>query len=1114
MTVGWPAPIVEWAPGAAPLSTNPTWVDISTAVKAVNIKRGRSNELAKFSAGTCNVTLSDPAASFSSASSTKALIASPMRVRVGLGSECFRITAVGTYLLSADKAALDITGDIDVRWDGALTDWTTATDQSLLAKWNSFGVNQRSWRFYVTSAGVPTFTWSTNGTAMLTASCTAAVTTVVDNAERVRLRVTMDVNDGGGNRVIKFWYATRYLNDPLHTATEWTQLGTTVTTAGTTSIHSGSGDLTVGALVSSIVGLLGGVGDHYGVAVLSGIAGTTVAALDVTDPEQVTFGAAVTTGVDPYGNTYTRTGGTDGSFVPGYYNRFRGSVTALNPDWSVRGSQVVTMEAVDPFRQLAYTQVGSAWAATVTRLAEGAPVGWWRLSEAATEDVAVDSSTANRPALYFGTHSSTTSLVATDSNAAASWVASTSTEGAEVTGVRLPGTASSSGLLGDNAGATIALSVKPGATTQAMPIVTLSGSAGVPAMALWRTRSKAVALSVAHASTIRSLLLANSSADATFPSGSAITATDLDLRVDIALARATGASQTLMHRGGNALKEGYRMEVTPAGKVRLAWRTSTTPTSTGAKTADSTGTVTAGKRQRLRATLDVDNGAAGYTARFYKSTTFTANLYASTAWTAIGASTVSGVTSVRAATGPLVVGRRASTAVDRQQTYAQLLAASMSPTIGSSPTTSAGAALIIDSTFWSTSSTKGRDHVDSGSTWGLTGGAKVQSSGSGGACSLLMTGPVLSSGVTRHIAVALSSTGAATIAVDGVVKATRTKPAWLGTRATWIGRGAADWAGHAPGGLFTTTRGLGADSWVGAMDEITVWQDDLSSTSLSDLGNVASTSAWYGDVAGTRINRVLDLVNWPASLSDVPDEGAVELAAIGQSFGSGDALASVTETGSVEGGRLFCDAAGKVRWQARHWGLSSTAGAQVQATLNDVSTSTGTIGFRALNPVWDDSDVVTSVTVSRTGGSTYTVTSTAAEDRYGPRAVSGKSLPLAEDDVAETLATDMLSASTAPLLRINGASIPVGQDQRVGVARRVMPLDVGDLVSLTVSPSSALTISDYRTWIEGVDDQWKVGESLVVNLALGSRTGTAVAWQTPLILDSTSDGIVGTNRAG
>jgi len=269
-----------------------------------------------------------------------------------LVSQVARITTAGHYLSAPDAVPLDIVGDLDLRWDGALTDWTAAADQVLVAKWNSFGVNQRSYRLYLSTTGVPTLTWSTNGTATVTATATAALPTA--NGDRVRVRATLDVDDGAGNRVIRFYTSTSF-DTPLETETDWTQLGSTVTAAGTTSIHSGTGSLAVGAVISATPGLLGAIGDHYAAAVLSGIAGTVVANPDFTDPAQTTVGA--TTATDTHGNVFTLTG-ADVDIVA-HHRAWVDGVSfdsgAVPFDLLLDGYDPVTVTAVDG-RELAVTR--------------------------------------------------------------------------------------------------------------------------------------------------------------------------------------------------------------------------------------------------------------------------------------------------------------------------------------------------------------------------------------------------------------------------------------------------------------------------------------------------------------------------------------------------------------------------------------------------------------------------------------------------------------------------------------------------------------------------------------------------------------------------------------
>jgi hypothetical protein len=89
---------------------------------------------------------------------------------------------------------------------------------------------------------------SNDGTAFLTINATTA--TGFSDGTSNWVRATIDVNDGAGNRVTKFYTSSN--------GTTWTQLGTTVTTAGTTTIFDGTAVLEFGSLAVGTSTLLTG----------------------------------------------------------------------------------------------------------------------------------------------------------------------------------------------------------------------------------------------------------------------------------------------------------------------------------------------------------------------------------------------------------------------------------------------------------------------------------------------------------------------------------------------------------------------------------------------------------------------------------------------------------------------------------------------------------------------------------------------------------------------------------------------------------------------------------------------------------------------------------------
>jgi hypothetical protein len=157
------------------------------------------------------------------------------------------------FASSPDSAALSITGDIDIKAKLTLTVWTPPTEAStIVGKFVTSG-NQRSYSLNILTSGALRLTTSSDGSATVTGISTVA--TGFSDGSTGWVRGTVDVNDGSGNRIYKFYTSSD--------GTNWTQLGTTVTTAGVTSIFDSTAILEVGSVLSGtgqfIVGTVGRV---------------------------------------------------------------------------------------------------------------------------------------------------------------------------------------------------------------------------------------------------------------------------------------------------------------------------------------------------------------------------------------------------------------------------------------------------------------------------------------------------------------------------------------------------------------------------------------------------------------------------------------------------------------------------------------------------------------------------------------------------------------------------------------------------------------------------------------------------------------------------------------
>ncbi|MEV4861432.1 hypothetical protein [Streptomyces ossamyceticus] len=173
--------------------------------------------------------------------------------------------ASGDYVSTPDAAALDITGDIDLRVRVAMDDWTPASEQTLIAKYTATG-NQRSYALAVTATGALIFRWSEDGTAEKTE--TSSATTGFTNGSTHWVRATLDADVGGTDATVTFYTS--------EDGSTWTALGAAQSNGATTSIFASTAVLELGSQTGGTVNRL--AGKIFRAQALSGIGGTSVAA--------------------------------------------------------------------------------------------------------------------------------------------------------------------------------------------------------------------------------------------------------------------------------------------------------------------------------------------------------------------------------------------------------------------------------------------------------------------------------------------------------------------------------------------------------------------------------------------------------------------------------------------------------------------------------------------------------------------------------------------------------------------------------------------------------------------------------------------------------------------
>ena len=155
----------------------------------------------------------------------------------------------GNYASTPDAAALNVGGDLDVRFDGDLDDWTPAATTALVAKYGNFGAIG-GYQLVLLSTGVLRLVWGdTNGITR-----TADSTVATGATGRAEVRAKLDLDTGSGSYAVTF-----YVED--------TQLGATVAGGTTNPIRSNTAPLTIGATPADTAHAAGKV---YGARVYDG----------------------------------------------------------------------------------------------------------------------------------------------------------------------------------------------------------------------------------------------------------------------------------------------------------------------------------------------------------------------------------------------------------------------------------------------------------------------------------------------------------------------------------------------------------------------------------------------------------------------------------------------------------------------------------------------------------------------------------------------------------------------------------------------------------------------------------------------------------------------------
>jgi hypothetical protein len=255
------------------------------------------------------------------------------------------------------------------------------------------------------------------------------------------------------------------------------------------------------------------------------------------------------------------------------------------------------------------------------------------------------------------------------------------------------------------------------------------------------------------------------------------------------------------------------------------------------------------------------------------------------------------------------------------------------------------------------------------------------------------------------------------------------------------------------------------------------------------------TGAVAGETTGTRINKILDTISFPASLRDI-DTGLTTVQA--DPATQRTALAALQTCATTEYGAIYMDATGRVAFQDRSVTVASVASTPV--VFKDDGTA---IGYFDVKWVFDDTQIYNLATITRTGGSVQTASDAASIAKFFTHSYNQSGLLMQTDAEALDYAKAFIASRKDTVVRVDELTLDLQQDNYTAGTIAALTMDFFTPVSVTTTQPNNTTLSKteqvFNVSHSITPSQWKV------------RFGTAEPIIDGFILDSALYGILDTS---
>jgi hypothetical protein len=263
------------------------------------------------------------------------------------------------------------------------------------------------------------------------------------------------------------------------------------------------------------------------------------------------------------------------------------------------------------------------------------------------------------------------------------------------------------------------------------------------------------------------------------------------------------------------------------------------------------------------------------------------------------------------------------------------------------------------------------------------------------------------------------------------------------------------------------------------------------------LNNAAITTVpdtGAGQLSGTRINKLLDVVDWPISQRDINAGDSTMQADPGTADRT--VLQAIQTVEDSEFGGFFLDAEGNATFYSR-----TTVSQYADSTPVLFSDDGSEIGYAQIDLAFDDTLIVNDVSVQRLNGTNQTVTDQTSIDNYFKHSGARTGILVQSDTESLDQAKMILSSRKDATLRIDSMTLNLVDDGQIARNIAGIDLEIFDLVNITKAMPGSTSITR-ELFVQGVQHD-------VTRTTFTTKILTSEPIIQAFIIGSTSQGILG-----